>query len=110
MLSWYLSLPSAVMRQLTLSGGQCDLTSSNSSFGEFGLVSKGVGDETSSSTTDRLLKLLRQVILVEQMLKVTDIGDKKVTLTGVGTRDMVKHYSLMNSTSVEKIKINGGSG
>jgi hypothetical protein len=30
----------------TTSGGQCDLTNSNSSFGTFGLVSEGVGDNT----------------------------------------------------------------
>ena len=33
----------------TASGGQCDLTNSNSSFGTFGLYSVGVGDETSKS-------------------------------------------------------------
>jgi hypothetical protein len=33
----------------TASGGQCDLTNSNSSFGTFGLVSDGVGDETTKS-------------------------------------------------------------
>ena len=31
----------------TESGGQCDLTNSNASFGNFGLFSKGVGDQTS---------------------------------------------------------------
>ena len=33
----------------TNSGGQCDLTNSNASFGTFGLYSEGVGDETSKS-------------------------------------------------------------
>jgi hypothetical protein len=33
----------------TGSGGQCDLTNSNSSFGRLGLVADGVGDETSKS-------------------------------------------------------------
>jgi cytoskeletal protein CcmA (bactofilin family) len=33
----------------TASGGQCDLTNSNSSFGTFGLVSDGVGDAESKS-------------------------------------------------------------
>jgi len=33
----------------TASGGQCDITNSNSSFGNFGLVSNGVGDENSKS-------------------------------------------------------------
>jgi hypothetical protein len=33
----------------TGSGGQCDLTNSNSSFGNFGLVSDGVGDNTTKS-------------------------------------------------------------
>jgi hypothetical protein len=33
----------------TASGGQCDLTNSNSSFGNYGLYANGVGDETSKS-------------------------------------------------------------
>ena len=33
----------------TGSGGQCDITNSNSSFGTFGLVSDGVGDQTTGS-------------------------------------------------------------
>ncbi len=33
----------------TGSGGQCDITNSNSSFGTFGLVSNGVGNQTSKS-------------------------------------------------------------
>jgi hypothetical protein len=33
----------------TDSGGQCDITNSNSSFGNFGLVSNGVGDATTGS-------------------------------------------------------------
>ena len=33
----------------TASGGQCDITNSNSSFGVLGLVSDGVGDETTKS-------------------------------------------------------------
>jgi hypothetical protein len=33
----------------TASGGQCDLTNSNSSFGTYGLYSEGVGDETTKS-------------------------------------------------------------
>ena len=34
---------------VTQSGGQCDLTNSNSSFGNFGLYSKGVGDSTTKT-------------------------------------------------------------
>ena len=34
---------------ICLSGGQCDITNSNSSFGTFGLVSVGVGDSNSKS-------------------------------------------------------------
>ena len=33
----------------TGSGGQCDITNSNSSFGTFGLISDGVGDQTTGS-------------------------------------------------------------
>ena len=55
----------------TASGGQCDLTNSNSSFGNKGLVSDGVGDNNSSSiyrytgvaSTDALIE--NDTIIVE---------------------------------------------
>ena len=100
---------------VTLSGGQCDLTNSNSSFGEYGLVSKGVGDETSSSNyrqTAEVVKPGNPGRTVEQ--GVYDIGDKKVVLTGVGTQRPYDGQTLFFDElyySVEKVKVtNGGSG
>jgi len=56
-------------------GGQLDLTNSNSSFGRQGLVSEGVGDETTKST-DRYTALAT----TSQVR-----GNNVVTLSGLGT-------------------------
>jgi|688.fasta_scaffold00167_51 hypothetical protein len=56
-------------------GGQLDLTNSNSSFGREGLVSEGVGDETTKST-DRY---------TAGLTTLTTRGDNVVVLSGVGT-------------------------
>ena len=100
---------------VTLSGGQCDLTNSNSSFGEFGLVSKGVGDETSSSNYRQTAEVVKAGDPGRTNAQGPyDIGDKKVTLTGVGTQRPYDGQTLFFDElyfSVEKIKItNGGSG
>lgn len=100
---------------VTLTGGQCDLTNSNSSFGEFGLVSKGVGDENSSSN----YRQTAEVVKVGDPGRTNaqgpyDIGDRKVTLTGVGTQRPYDGQTLFFDElyySVEKVKVtNGGSG
>ena len=100
---------------VTLTGGQCDLTNSNSSFGEFGLVSKGVGDENSSSN----YRQTAEVVKAGEPGRTNaqgpyDIGDRKVTLTGVGTQRPYDGQTLFFDKlyqSVEKVKItNGGSG
>jgi hypothetical protein len=49
----------------TGSGGQCDITNSNSSFGRLGLVADGVGDNTSKSIY-RYTGVVEQTTLVEQ--------------------------------------------
>jgi hypothetical protein len=49
----------------TGSGGQCDITNSNSSFGRLGLVADGVGDNTSKSIY-RYTGVAKETSLVEQ--------------------------------------------
>jgi len=57
------------------SGGQLDLTNSNSSFGRQGLVSEGIGDETTKST-DRY---------TAGITTLTTRGNNVLVLSGVGT-------------------------
>ena len=100
---------------VTLTGGQCDLTNSNSSFGEFGLVSKGVGDENSSSNYRQTAEVVKAGDPGRTNAQGPyDIGDKKVTLTGVGTQRPYDGQTLFFDElyfSVEKVKItNPGSG
>lgn len=100
---------------VTLTGGQCDLTNSNSSFGEFGLVSKGVGDENSSSNYRQTAEVVKAGDAGRTNAQGPyDIGDRKVTLTGVGTQRPYDGQTLFFDElyfSVEKVKItNPGSG
>ncbi len=63
----------------TDSGGQCDLTNSNSSFGNFGLVSNGVGDENSKSVY-RFTGIASAVATTEDdVLVVGDLGIRPYT-------------------------------
>ena len=100
---------------VTLTGGQCDLTNSNSSFGEFGLVSKGVGDENSSSN----YRQTAEVVKAGDPGRTTaqgkyDVGKKKVTLQGIGTQRPYDGQTLFFDElyySVEKVRITEpGSG
>jgi hypothetical protein len=59
----------------TGSGGQCDLTNSNSSFGNFGLVSDGVGDANSGS----IYRLTGEVVSEAQQEQST------IVVGGIGT-------------------------
>lgn len=100
---------------VTLTGGQCDLTNSNSSFGEFGLVSKGVGDENSSSNYRQTAEVVKAGDPGRTNAQGPyDIGDRKVTLTGVGTQRPYDGQTLFFDElyySVEKVKVtNPGSG
>ena len=100
---------------VTLTGGQCDLTNSNSSFGEFGLISKGVGDEKSSSNYRQTAEIVKPGDPGRTIsLGSYDIGDRKVVLTGVGTQRPYDGQTLFFDElyfSVEKVKItNSGSG
>lgn len=60
----------------TASGGQCDLTNSNSSFGTYGLYSEGVGDQTSKS-----------IYHYTGFAHTTSlIDDDVITVSGIGTQ------------------------
>ena len=100
---------------VTLTGGQCDLTNSNSSFGEFGLVSKGVGDENSSSNYRQTAEVVKAGDPGRTNAQgAYDVGTKKVVLSGVGTQRPYDGQTLFFDElffSVEKVKVtNGGSG
>jgi hypothetical protein len=85
-------------------GGQCDITNSNSSFGTYGLIARGTGDQNSSS----IYRLTGHVV------KETEIGDTRVTISGVGTQRPYDGQAVFFDKlyqSVETLKvINGGSG
>lgn len=88
----------------TGSGGQCDITNSNSSFGTLGLVSDGVGDATS----DSIYRYSGETI------GSAAIETDTVTITGVGTirpYDGQAIYFGQLYKSVLQIDVtNGGSG
>ena len=100
---------------VTLTGGQCDLTNSNSSFGEFGLVSKGVGDEKSSSNYRQTAEVVKAGDPGRTLAQgIYDVGKRKVTLQGIGTQRPYDGQTIFFDElyySVEKVKItNEGSG
>ena len=61
----------------TESGGQCDLTNSNASFGNFGLFSKGVGDQTSKSIYRYTGEAKSNAAIDSDTIVVSGIGDKR---------------------------------
>ena len=88
----------------TASGGQCDITNSNSSFGTLGLVSDGVGDATSDSIYRYTGKATTQA----------NIDTDTVVISGVGTIRPYDGQALYFGdlfNTVERIVVNdGGSG
>ena len=88
----------------TASGGQCDITNSNSSFGTYGLVSEGVGDETTKSIYRYTGKVLQEA----------SRGQNEVIISGVGTNRPYDGQSIYFDTlykTIATIKVtNGGSG
>jgi hypothetical protein len=58
----------------TGSGGQCDITNSNSSFGRLGLVSDGVGDQTTKSIYHYTGKAHQTAELEQDVIVVSGIG------------------------------------
>jgi len=59
----------------TASGGQCDITNSNSSFGTFGLVSDGVGDETTKSIYHYTGIARTEAALEQSIIEVSGVGN-----------------------------------
>jgi hypothetical protein len=88
----------------TGSGGQCDITNSNSSFGNYGLVSEGVGDNTTGSI----------YTLTGLATTDADFGQATVEVSGVGSYrpydgQVVYFGQLYNSIQTISV-VNGGSG
>ena len=88
----------------TASGGQCDITNSNSSFGSLGLVSDGVGD----ATTDSIYRYTGKVSSESQ------IETDTVIISGVGTYRPYDGQALYFGelyNSVLRVEVtDGGSG
>lgn len=58
-------------------GGQCDLTNSNSSFGTFGLVSEGVGDNTSGCFDRYTGKVVSPVSEANDTITISGVGGNR---------------------------------
>jgi hypothetical protein len=56
------------------SGGQCDITNSNSSFGTFGLVSDGVGDAGTKSSYRYTGVVNAEALLAQDTIKISGVG------------------------------------
>jgi hypothetical protein len=88
----------------TGSGGQCDLTNSNSSFGTFGLVSEGVGD----AKTGSIYRLTGEVVSNAEQEQST------IIVGGIGTYRPYDGQAIYFGElyySVQKYEVtNGGSG
>lgn len=91
----------------TGTGGQCDLTNSNSSFGNYGLYSSGVGDSQSKS-------IYRYTGEVKTTVNSEDIENDTVTISGIGSNrpyDGQAIYFDKLYYRVDRIEVtNGGSG
>jgi hypothetical protein len=88
----------------TASGGQCDITNSNSSFGNYGLVSEGVGDNTTGS-----IYTLTGIATTD-----AEFGQATVEVSGVGSYrpydgQVVYFGELYNSIQTISV-VDGGSG
>jgi hypothetical protein len=86
------------------SGGQCDITNSNCSFGNFGLVSDGVGD----STTKSIYRYTGEVV------QDTEEETATIVVSGVGKNRPYDGQSLYFGQLYYQVKsinvTNGGSG
>lgn len=89
---------------VTTSGGQLDLTNSNSSFGNFGLVSRGVGNNYSKSI----------YTYTAGITTTANFGQNVVTVSGVGTYrpydGQVVYFDTLFKSVVSIRVDNGGSG
>ena len=91
----------------TGSGGQCDLTNSNSSFGNYGLYSSGVGDNTTKS-------IYRYTGTVANTVRYEDILNDRLVISGVGLNRPYDGQAIYFDElyyRVDQIRVtNGGSG
>jgi hypothetical protein len=88
----------------TASGGQCDLTNSNSSFGNYGLYANGVGDETSKSIYRYTGVAAQTSVIDNDVLVVSGLGNQR-------PYDGQAMYFGKLYYFVKSIKVtNGGSG
>tara|TARA_B100002019_G_scaffold149566_1_gene128684 strand:- start:1307 stop:4066 length:2760 start_codon:yes stop_codon:yes gene_type:complete len=87
----------------TASGGQCDITNSNSSFGTFGLVSDGVGDATSKS--------VYRFTGISSVATTTE--DDVIVIGDIGLRPYTGQSMFIDELyyEVQSVRVtNGGSG
>ena len=89
---------------VTASGGQCDLTNSNSSFGRIGLISNGISDNTTKSIYRQTGKVVTAASANDITLEVSGLGTQRPYDGQVYYIDQL-YYSL-NTITVT----NGGSG
>jgi len=89
---------------VTASGGQCDLTNSNSSFGRIGLISNGISDATTKSIYRQTGKVVNAASANDITLEVSGLGTQRPYDGQVYYID--KLYFSLNTINVT----NGGSG
>lgn len=89
---------------LTDGGGQCDITNSNSSFGTYGLVSDGVGGQTSKSIYRYTGEVAENTNELDDTIVISGIGNLKPYTGQVVYFDEL-YYDVESVTIV-----NGGSG
>jgi len=58
-------------------GGQCDLTNSNSSFGTKGLVSEGVGDQTSRCSDRYTAQVSSDAAVSQNIVTISGVGNNR---------------------------------
>ena len=89
---------------LTESGGQCDITNSNSSFGTYGLVSDGLSTPETKSVYH----------YTAEVAGISSEGDSTVTISGIGKERPYSGQAIYFGEKyyqVESVSIlNGGSG
>ena len=88
----------------TASGGQCDITNSNSSFGTFGLVSVGVGDSDTKSIYRYTGNVVAEALQEQGIISVGGIGTYR-------PYDGLALYFGELYFTVQRVQVtNGGSG
>jgi hypothetical protein len=88
----------------TASGGQCDLTNSNSSFGTFGLVSEGIGDNTARTIYNYTGEVNSIATNNQNVVEIAGVGSYRPYDGQVVYFD--KAYRTVQTISI----VNGGSG